>query len=223
MPALTPTSSSVPVRSRVEAFLKKHDPVRARLIFALDATASRQPTWDSATVLQAQMFEAAAAVGNLSCQPVCYRGYNGETRASQWFDNAKALGDAMNKITCMAGRTQIEKVLRHAAREHAKAPIAALILISDSCEENENALYAAARDFSAPIFLFQEGSSDLVAGIYGCIAKITKGAVAQFDSASAAKLADLLKAVAAYAVGGTKALAAQKSYAAQLLLTQLKK
>ena len=34
-----------------------------RLLFALDATASRQATWDSASHLQAQMFGEAAALG----------------------------------------------------------------------------------------------------------------------------------------------------------------
>jgi hypothetical protein len=223
MSAITSTTSpATATRSRVEEFLAKHDPVRARLIFALDATASRQPTWDSAAVLQEQMFEAAATAGNLSCQLVYYRGYNGEFRASQWFDNAKALGDAMNKITCMAGHTQIEKVLQHAVREHVRAPIAALILISDACEENESDLYAAARELPVPVFLFQEGRSGLVAGIYGRIADITKGAVAQFDSGSAAKLVDLLRAVAAFATGGIHALTNQKTEAAKLLLTQMK-
>jgi hypothetical protein len=213
----------VPTRPRVEEFFAKHDPVRARLIFALDATASRQPTWDQAAVLQAQMFAAAATAGNLSCQLVYYRGYNGECRATQWFDSPKALGEAMNKIVCMAGHTQIEKVLKHAAREHAKTPIAALILISDACEESESALYTAARELTVPCFVFQEGHSDLVAGIYNRIAEITQGAVAQFDSSSATKLADLLKAVAAFAAGGIKALEAQKSAAATLLLAQMKK
>src|SRR5262249_45231153 len=161
MTAITPVSAQ---KQHLEKFFGRVDPKRARLIFALDATASRQPTWDQAAVLQAQMFEAAATVGNLSCQLVYYRCYNGECRASQWFDSAKALGDAMNKITCTAGHTQIEKVLRHAVREHIKAPIAALILISDACEENASNLYAAARELPAPTFVFQEGRSDLVAG-----------------------------------------------------------
>ena len=60
------------------------------------------------------MFHAA---GNISAQLVYFRGWNGETRASQWFDNPMALADAMSKITCVAGHTQIEKVLKHAARE----------------------------------------------------------------------------------------------------------
>jgi hypothetical protein len=222
MTALTPAIPT-PHKQHLDKFFERVDPKRARLIFALDATASRQPSWDTAAQLQGEMFQAPAAAGNLSCQLVYYRGYNGETHASQWFESAKALGDAMNKITCMAGHTQIEKVLQHAAREHAKAPIAALILISDACEENENDVYAAARALPVPCFVFEEGRSDLVAGIYSRIAEITKGAVAQFDSSSAAKLADLLKAVAAFATGGIKALEAQKSPAATLLLTQMKK
>ena len=224
MSNMTSTSSSaVPTRSRVESFLEKHDPPRARLVFALDATASRQPSWDRAAQLQGEMFGAAEKVGHLSCQLVYYRGYNGECCATQWFENAKSLGNAMNQIICMAGHTQIEKVLRHAAKEHAKTPIGAVIFVGDACEEEESDLYAAARELSVPVFLFQENNSDVVAGIFGRIAEITKGAVAQFDSNSAAKLADLLKAVAAFAAGGLKALAAQKSDAAQLLLSQLKK
>ena len=34
---------------------------RGRLIFALDATASREPTWDRACRIQGEMFEATAA------------------------------------------------------------------------------------------------------------------------------------------------------------------
>jgi hypothetical protein len=218
---VAPSASSVTTgRSRVDQFLARHTP--SRLIFALDAAASRQPTWDQAAKLQGEMFAAAASAGNLSCQLVFYRGHNGQCSASQWFDSAKSLGDAMNKIVCMAGETQIEKVLRHTAKEHAKAPIAALVLISDACEEREENLYAAARELPVPVFIFQEGYSDLVAGIYGRIAEITKGAVVQFDASSAAKLVDLLKAVAVFATGGLTALADQNTEAARLLLTQIK-
>jgi hypothetical protein len=213
----------MPTRSRIDELLDKLDPPKARLIFALDATASRQPTWDQAAVLQAEMFEAAASIGNLHCQLVYYRGYNGECRSSQWFNNAKLLSDAMMKITCLAGHTQIEKVIKHAVREHAREPIAGLILISDACEEVASDLYAAAHELTAPVFLFQEGRSDLVAGVYTRIAEITKGAVAQFDNVSAGKLVDLLKAVAVFATGGVTALAAQRTKAATLLLSQMKR
>jgi hypothetical protein len=55
--------------SEVDTFLaelKKLSPSspRGRLIFALDATASRQPTWDTACELQADMFREAGTVGS---------------------------------------------------------------------------------------------------------------------------------------------------------------
>ena len=46
--------------------LSPHAPgAKGRLIFALDATMSRQPTWDMACALQADMFREAAAIGSL--------------------------------------------------------------------------------------------------------------------------------------------------------------
>ena len=62
----------------------------ARLIFALDATMSRQPTWDLATDLQAAMFDVVGEVGGLSVQLVYFRGF-GECRASRWVADTRAL------------------------------------------------------------------------------------------------------------------------------------
>ena len=47
---------------------------RGRLIFALDATMSRQPLWDTACRLQADMFDEAAGIGGLDVQLAYYRG-----------------------------------------------------------------------------------------------------------------------------------------------------
>ena len=53
--------------SEIDAFLKQarqlapaHEAARGRMIFALDATMSRQATWDIACALQGEMFSAAA-------------------------------------------------------------------------------------------------------------------------------------------------------------------
>ena len=56
-------------RAEIDAFLAKVKGLaptgepgrRGRLIFALDATMSRQPLWDTACRLQADMFREAAA------------------------------------------------------------------------------------------------------------------------------------------------------------------
>ena len=90
---------------------------RGRLIFALDATMSRQPTWDQACRLQADMFGEAAAVGGLDIQLVYYRGQS-ECRASPWVAEAKRMGTMMSRIDCRGGHTQIGKVLVHARREN---------------------------------------------------------------------------------------------------------
>ena len=64
---------------------------RGRLIFGLDATMSRQPTWDQACKLQAEMFREAAAIGGLDIQLVYYRGL-AECRASSWVADPNRLG-----------------------------------------------------------------------------------------------------------------------------------
>src|SRR5262249_22287218 len=89
---------------------------RGRLIFALDATMSRQPTWDTACRLQADMFRAAALVGGLDVQLVYYRGLV-ECRASSWVSQAERLAGLMERIDCRGGHTQIGKILAHAHRE----------------------------------------------------------------------------------------------------------
>lgn len=46
-----------------------------RLIFAIDATASRQPSWDRACQLQGEMFLAVRDVGGLAVSLAYYRGF----------------------------------------------------------------------------------------------------------------------------------------------------
>jgi hypothetical protein len=66
------------------------------------------------------------------------------------------------------------------------------------------------------------GNDERIAEIYRKVANHTGGASCKFDANASQRLAELLKAVAAFATGGVKALAAQKSEAAKLLLTQIK-
>jgi hypothetical protein len=208
------------VSPRLENFFQRVAPVRGRIIFAVDATASRQPTWDLAARLQSEMF---AAVAGLDLQLVYYRDVS-ECVASRWLSDSRALATAMAGVMCRAGPTQIGKVLAHARKEHQREKVNALIIVGDACEELPGALYDAAQALgSLPAFLFQEGNNDGVSAIYGEIARITGGALASFDSSAAERLKDLLKAVAAFATGGLKALAAQEGEAAALLLTQMKR
>jgi hypothetical protein len=219
-PAATKATGTVP--AHLEALLEKLDPTKVRLIFAVDATASRQPTWDMAAKLTAEMFRAAAAgSGGIELQLVFYRGER-ECVSSRWMPDAASISKAMSHVMCAAGTTQINRVLTHVAKEDARQKVAAAVLIGDACEETPSVLYAAARKLRTPVFAFLEGNDESAAVAFTKIASLTGGAFGRFDAGAAARLGDFLRAVTAYAVGGRQALADQGTAAARLLLTQLK-
>jgi hypothetical protein len=196
---------------------------RGRLLFALDATMSRQPTWDLACSLQAEMFKALPADGSLAVQLLYFRGF-GECRASKWVDDAEGLAKLMSGVACQGGQTQISKVFAHARREHGTKPIDAVIYVGDAIEENVDALAAKAGELGllgCKMFVFQEGRDLKVEAAFREFARLTKGAYARFDANAPAELAALLRAVAAYAAGGRAALKLQNSARATALLEQL--
>jgi hypothetical protein len=222
---------------RVAALLKKVQANPARLIFALDATGSRESTWDLASQLQAAMFEEAAKIGGLNVQLLYYRNSD-EVRHSSWFSDAHELVGRMSAIRCMAGGTKIARILRHIRSEHEREKISAAIFIGDAVEESPSELYDAAADLGVPMFMFQVGdgvamphnmvilSSDVslqkVEDVFRELARLTGGAYGKFDAGAAKQLGELLRAVAAFAVGGVKALVNQNSESARKLLGQMK-
>lgn len=199
---------------------------RGRLVFALDATMSRQPTWDRAARLQAEMFEEAARIGGLEVQLVYFRGFD-ECRASRFVPDARALGDLMTRIDCRAGRTQIGRVLRHVLATAREKPVAALVYVGDALEEPIDELAAVAGEIAlhgTKAFLFQEGRDPAVARGFAEIARLTAGAHLHLGSGSADDLGALLRAVAAYAAGGLTALEAlgTRDGAAAALLSHIR-
>lgn len=181
---------------------------RGRLIFAMDATMSRQPTWDMALKLQADMFAQVKAIGGLDVQLIYFRSYD-ECRASKWVSDPEALARLMTGLQCLGGFTQIRKVLAHARREAEKRKVNAMVYVGDCMEEEVDRLAAMAGELGllgVPVFMFQEGDDPVAAVAFKEIARLTKGAYCRFDAGSAAQLRELLKAVAAYAAGGRKAL-----------------
>ena len=200
---------------------------RGRLIFALDATMSRQPTWDTACTLQADMFREAASTGGLDIQLVYFRGLS-ECRASAWVAGTGKLAELMSRIDCRGGHTQIGKVLSHARQENARQKVQALVFVGDAMEEKIDDLCAAAGELGllgVPVFMFQEGHDAVAENAYREVARLSHGAYCRFDTGAAHELRELLRAVAAYASGGKKALAelsARSAGGASALLAQLK-
>jgi hypothetical protein len=200
---------------------------RGRLIFALDATMSRQPTWDTACTLQADMFREAASAGGLDIQLVYFRGLS-ECRASGWVAGTGKLAELMSRIDCRGGHTQIGKVLSHARKENVKQKVQALVFVGDAMEEKIDDLCAAAGELGllgVPVFMFQEGHDAIAENAYREVARLSHGAYCRFDTGAAHELRELLRAVAAYASGGKKTLAelsARSAGGASALLAQLK-
>ncbi|MEP3277102.1 MAG: VWA domain-containing protein [Stappiaceae bacterium] len=228
-----PASLDKSSKADIESFLDRaqqiqpSDGANGRLLFALDATMSRQRTWDRACTLQAGMFEEAGKVSGLDIQLIYFRGYS-ECRSSKWVSDAKRLRDLMTRIDCRGGHTQITKVLAHAIKETRRKKVQALVFVGDCMEEKADDLCMRAGELGllgVPVFVFQEGHDADAEPTFREIARLTNGAYFRFDNAAAKHLGDLLRAIAVYAAGGRKALQnlrGESAQSAQQLLTQMK-
>jgi hypothetical protein len=213
-------STKLPTKSsdaQIQAFLEKvaatparrRAGTRGRLLFALDATASREPTWDRACQIQGEMFEETEALGGLEVQLAYYRGF-GEFEATPWLANSTDLVRRMTAVFCLGGQTQIEKVLRHAVSEAKRRKVDALVFVGDCMEEDVDELCQLAGELGllgVPAFMFHEGDDPVTERAFKQIARLTNGAYCSFDSGSAGQLRELLSAVAVFAAGGRPALA----------------
>jgi hypothetical protein len=220
-------------RSEVDAFLKQVRELqpaafgRGRLIFAMDATMSRQPSWNLALELQTDMFRAVKEVGGLDVQLVYFRSFN-ECQASRWVGDPEALARLMRQVSCQGGYTQIRKILSHARQESEKSKVNALVYVGDCMEEDVDELSQLAGELGlvgVPVFLFHEGGEMKAERAFKEISRLSRGAYCRFDAGSASQLRELLTAVAVYATGGRKALKhfgeETRSIAAVRLLEQL--
>jgi hypothetical protein len=216
-------------RTEIDSFLRKRNAIstvrnqQPRLLFCMDATASRQPTWDRACHLQREMFLAAHQGTSLSVQLCYFRGFN-TFRAGEWTSNSQQLAQEMSRVHCEGGHTQIQRLLRHALAEHSKNAVKAVVFIGDAMEENADTLCQLAGECGMrqlPLFIFQEGNMVAAERCFRTMARLSNGAWASFDNRSADTLAALLGAVASYASGGVAALERQGTPGAKLLLEQL--
>lgn len=208
LPSTTDNVSSFLKKVRTVKSMTVHGSKPGRLAFIIDATASRQPTWDRACQIQLQMFRAAEQVGSLAIQLIYYRGFN-EFYASTWKSDSQSLLKEMISVHCLAGETQIHTSLEYLLRETTLQAVTAAVFIGDACEEATNGIYDVAGRLGVrktPVFMFQENNIPGVDDIYRKIASLSGGAYCRFDSSSADLLADLLSGVAVYAAGGQKAL-----------------
>ena len=208
-------------------------PGSAKLIFALDATASRGPTWDMARGLTSDMIREAASVGQLEMQLVFFSGGMDTPRrcaVSEWTTDPVQFVQAMERVRCQSGYTQIAKTLEHAVNETMRDRVSATVLIGDMCEaeggDNIDRVAQTAHrlgQLRTPVFAFLEGNDRTAEAAFRKIAELSHGAFGRFDAGGAKQLGEMLKAAALYAVGGVDALAGRADSGSALLLGQLRK
>jgi hypothetical protein len=218
-----------PGESAADRFLASQGVASGRLIFALDATASREPTWDMARGLTGDMIREA---GRLSLQLAYFRGGNDSPRecaASPWTSEPIELGRLIVRIECRSGQTQIARILEHAQRETAQEKVGAVVLIGDACEpengDNLDRLAGPAKALGSlrtPVFAFQEGKDQAAEKVFRKLAEWSGGAYGRFDAGSARALSELLRATAVFAAGGIRALEGRTDEGSRLLIAQVK-
>ena len=173
------------------------------------ATPANAPRSAAVDAFIAQVETAPRPASSAAGRLIFYRGF-GECKASKWYTNSDALLKAMTGVTCLGGQTQIGKVLKHAREEAAIQKVGALVFVGDAFEEDIDQVCHRAGELGlagVPAVMFHEGPNPIAANAFKQIAKLTGGAYCPFDEASAAQLAELLRAVAVFAAGGHKALA----------------
>lgn len=224
----TPTKTTA--SKEITNFLKQGKAIstyrqkQSRLLFGIDATASRQPTWDAACRTQGELFTAAHQISNIAIQLCFYRGF-GEFTVSDWLTSETDLKYQIEKVACQGGQTQILRLLKHAIFEHNKLAVRALLFIGDACEENQDQLYNLAGQcglLQLPIFIFQEGTDRKATDSFRTLANLSGGVHTTFDASSASTLAALLGALSRYVVGGKQALEMSAQSGDKIFLEQLK-
>lgn len=208
---------------RYPALNTHRPPARRRLILGIDATGSREMTWQRASQWHGELFQSAERDVGLQVQLCYYRGQS-EFVASDWQQDPDQLRRDMNAVSCLGGHTQIARLLRHALAQCSDHPVSALVFIGDAMEESSEVLFELASRCQAqglPLLLFQEGYDPIVKHCFAEMARLSGGAHLRFNQSSARRLRECLQAAAAFAGGGVAALKSLRHETASELLLQL--
>ncbi len=182
-----------------------NDAARARehlsgICFVIDATGSRQHSWQQAQRTQAEMFDAVKSAGNLKLSIVCHRGNRVSDLGT--FATPADAKRSMAAVSCEAGNTEIIGSLKAAM---GKKP-STIIMIGDCFEENFGDLQQVCSKLAAEqirVYAFVEGNDPNGQHAYKMAADLTGGIFQPFGSGL--DLSDLCVAAAVFDVGGQQA------------------
>jgi hypothetical protein len=182
-----------------------------RMVVLLDLTASRGLSLAHARRATTGIFEAIKGVGSVLVKLIYYRGQR-ECKVSDWVGDPEILNQAMLRLSCRAGATQIARALR-LLTEADTPQLSAVVFIGDHCEDDPDALLALAKALGqkgTQIFVFHECDDDSrsvdAQPVFQCMAEASGGIYCEFKPDSGAVLRDLLSSLAAFAAGGSEAV-----------------
>jgi len=177
-----------------------------RLIFAVDATASREPAWTAARQVTDTLVRALP--GELKVALAVHGGGRVHT-FTQFTSDAATLRDRAAGVTCQAGLTRLLPILATSLKHQG---IRVVIYIGDVFEENitqGRKLADAMGARGTKLIVLHDTAAATArqdAELFWDLTKRTGGCVVPFDANAPRKLRELLSAVAVYAVGGERML-----------------
>ena len=199
---LTTTKKSVWGRA-LERYKESTRP--SRIGFLVDATGSRNKTWERAQGIQSKMFRAAHGIKAIKLRLVHFGGNRLTTR--DWEDDTKSVAAHMAAVRCRAGLTQILEGLQTFIDEAPEDRASAIILIGDyfeECSTQAKITSVRLKDMGIKVYSFIEGNDHTAQTVFRNLAEVTDGRFARFGEDL--PLADLCQGVALLASGGRKAL-----------------
>ena len=204
--------------------IKRIAGAQTHIIFSLDATASRAPTWQQAQSLHKALFDAASETSELSLQLCYFRGI-ATFHASPWVATANSLRHELSELHCEGGVTQLQRLLEHClAQQPNSSSLKAIIFVGDAVEEDAtllNDLSVKCRLAKRPLYIFQEGSDAAASVTFASMAALSGGVHFTLGDGSADQLRRLLESVIRLATGGRKALESSAHESDKLLLGKL--
>jgi hypothetical protein len=184
---------------------------RPRLVFAFDATASREQVWKYATKLTDRLL--CKLPGELDVALAVHGGGRVHT-FTRFSSNARKLRDKAAGIRCEPGGTRLLDIL---ARVVEMDRVGVVVYIGDAFEESEKQARRVADALlvkETRVIIFHDcgrrgrnaSAVDEAPPAFAEIAERSGGALLSFDASAMDRLAEQLEAVAVLAVGGVKAV-----------------
>jgi len=192
---------------------------RPRLVFGVDATASREPTWASAKSITDRMFEAIPGALDVA---LAVHGAGQVHTFTEFSADVDQFRRQASAVRCQAGNTQLCELMQ---RTLDAGGVRVMSYVGDAFEESRAEAYALADRFrlrGIKAVLLADAADEATLEVFREIADRTGGAVLDFRATELGLMGDLLAAVATLAIGGRKLLSTKTTPGARLLLGSMK-